>query len=204
MPCRGPTKLQWPATAFVTPCGSDDSRRGAKTPTPLAVIAERWWSTQAHRSHRGVAHGFPHPLVINDVVGDVRMTLESVRVKRITLNIDPVEARDLLERVPRACIAFTGDEGPQTEPVSVLFKEDRYLVGMLSSAASHPTAHTEVVLLVDDGVQFFDLRAIYVRGHVQLPREVHGLAGDFFWFEVQPTRTVAWDYARMREVDDES
>ena len=125
-------------------------------------------------------------------------------MKRITLNIDPVEARDLLERVPRACLAFVSDQGPQVELVPVLFKDDRYLVGMPSSAASHPTAHEEVVLLVDDGVLFFDLRAIYVRGHVQPLGSVEGLAGDFFWFAVQPTRTVAWDYARMREVDDES
>jgi hypothetical protein len=132
------------------------------------------------------------------------MTLEGVRVKRITLNVDLAEARDLLERVPRACVAFTSDEGPQVELVTVLFKDDRYLVGMPSSAASHLTVHQEVVLLVDDGVQFFDLRAIYVRGHVQPLGGMEGLAGDFFWFEVQPTRTVAWDYARIREIDDES
>jgi hypothetical protein len=148
--------------------------------------------------------GVPHAPVIKDVVGDVRMTVEGVRVKRITLNVDPVEARDLLERVPRACLAFAGDEGPQVEPVSVLFKDDRYLVGMPSSAASHPTVDEEVVLLVDDGVQFFDLRAIYVRGHVHPLGGVKYLSSDFFWFEVRPTRTVAWDYARIREVDDES
>ena len=125
-------------------------------------------------------------------------------MKRITLNVDPMEARDLLERVPRACVAFASDEGPQAEPVTVLVKDDRYLVGMPSSAASHLTADQEVVLLVDDGVHFFDLRAIYVRGHVQPLGEVEDLADDFFWFEVEPTRTVAWDYARIREVDDES
>jgi hypothetical protein len=148
--------------------------------------------------------GFLHTPVIKDVVGDVRMTLEGVRVKRITLNIDPVEARDLVERVPRACVAFASDEGPQVELVTVLFKDDRYLVGMPSSAASHLPTHEEVVLLVDDGVQFFDLRAFYVRGHAQPLAGVEGLDGDFFWFEVQPTRTVAWEYARIREVDDES
>lgn len=132
------------------------------------------------------------------------MTLEGVRATRISLNIDLVEARDLLERVPRACVAFASDEGPQAELVTVLFKDDRYLVGMPSSTASHLTVHQEVVLLVDDGVQFFDLRAIYVRGHVQPPSEVENLADDFFWFEVEPTRTVAWDYARIRDVDDES
>jgi hypothetical protein len=138
------------------------------------------------------------------VVGDVRTTFEGVRVKRITLNIDLVEARDLLERVPRACVAFAGDDGPQVEPVSLLFKDDRDLVGMPASAASHLTSDEEVVLLVDDGVLFFDLRAIYVRGHVQPPSGLEGMAGDHFWFEIEPTRTVAWDYGRIREVDDES
>jgi hypothetical protein len=148
--------------------------------------------------------GFRHAPVIKDVIGDVHMTVEGVRVKRITLNVDLVEARDLLERVPRACVAFTSDDGPRVEPVTLLFKDDRYLVGMPSSAASHLAVNEEVVLLVDDGVQFFDLRAIYVRGDVQPLGGVEGLGGDFFWFEVQPTRTVAWDYARMREVDNES
>jgi hypothetical protein len=124
-------------------------------------------------------------------------------LKRITLNVDPVEARDLLERVPRACVAFAGEEGPEAELATVLFRDDRYLVGMPPSTASHLTAHQEVVLLIDDGVQFFDLRAVYIRGHVQPQRGVEGLAAEFVWFDVQPTRTVAWDYARMREVDDE-
>jgi hypothetical protein len=134
------------------------------------------------------------------------MTLEGVRVKRTTLNVDLIEVRDLLERVPRACVAFTSDEGPQVEPVTVLVKDDRYLVGMPSRAASHLTIHQEVVLVVDDGSQFFDLRAIYLRGHVQPLDRSGDLPADFFWFEVQPTRTVAWDYARIREseADDES
>jgi hypothetical protein len=125
-------------------------------------------------------------------------------MKRITLSVDLMEARDLLERVPRACLAFASDEGPRVELVTVVFKEDRYFVGMPSGAANHLTAHQEVVLLIDDGVQFFDLRAIYVRGHVHPLGGVEGLADDSFWFAVQPTRSVAWDYARMREVDDES
>jgi hypothetical protein len=132
------------------------------------------------------------------------MTLEGVPVKRITLHVDPVEVRDLLERVPRACVAFAGDEGPHVDPVTLLCKDGRYLVGMSSSAASHPTLHEEVVLLVDDGCQFFDLRAMYVRGHMEPPGEMEHPAPDDFWFEVEPTRTVAWDYARIREVDDET
>ena len=132
------------------------------------------------------------------------MTLQDVRMTRITLNVDEVDARDLLECVPRACVAFITDGGPQAEPVTLLFKDDSYLIGMPSSAASHLTAGEEVVLVVDDGVQFFDLRAIYVRGHVQPLRELEDPKSNLFWFEVQPTRTVAWDYARIREVDYES
>ena len=125
-------------------------------------------------------------------------------MRRITLNVDLTEVHDLLERVPRACVAFAGEEGPRVEPVTVLCEEDRYLVCMPSGAANRPTAQQEVVLLIDDGVQFFDLRAIYLRGHVCPPGAVQGLTDDFFCFEVQPTRSVAWDYARLREVDDES
>jgi hypothetical protein len=125
-------------------------------------------------------------------------------MRRITLNVDPAEARDLLERVPRACVAFATDEGPRVEPVTVAFKDDRYLVGMPSCAARHLRDHGEVVLLVDDGVQFFDLRAIYVRGHARASGGKQDPAGEHFWFAVEPTRTVAWDYARIRAVDDES
>jgi hypothetical protein len=126
-------------------------------------------------------------------------------MKRITLNVDLAEVRDLLQRVPRACLAFTGDEGrPHVEPVTVAVEDDCYSVGMPAIAASHLSAHREVVLLIDDGVQFFDLRAIYLRGHVLPPGVVDGPVGDFSWFAVQPTRSVAWDYARMREADDEA
>lgn len=142
--------------------------------------------------------------VVTGVAGDDRMTLDGARVKRITLNIDLAEARDLLEHAPRACLAFASDEGPQAELVTVVFTDGRYLVAMPSSAASHPPVHQEVVLLVDEGVQFFDLRAVYVRGHAHPLGGVEGLAGDFVWLEVQPTRAVAWDYARIRETDHES
>jgi hypothetical protein len=148
--------------------------------------------------------GFLDLPVIKDVVGDLRMTFQRVRAKRITLNIDPMEARDLLERVPRACVSFASDDGPQAELVTVHFKDDRLLVGLPSTAAAHVNVHQEVVLLVDEGCQFFDLRAIYVRGHVQPPAGREGPACNVVWFTVDPTRIVAWDYAQMREVDCES
>ncbi len=131
------------------------------------------------------------------------MTTQDARVKRVTLNVDVTEVRDLREQVPRACVTFASDEGPQAEPVTVTFRDDRYLFGMPANAARHCTVGQEVVLVIDDGVQFFDLRAIYVRGHVQPLGRVKDLADDFCWFAIQPTRVVSWDYARMREAHDE-
>lgn len=137
-------------------------------------------------------------------VGDVRRAHEGARSERITLNVDVAEALDLLDRVPRACVAFAGEDGPHLEPVEMLYEGDRYLVGMHSSTARHPAVDEEVVLIVDDGIQFFDLRAVYVRGHARSPAGAEGLGGDGLWFEILPRRVVAWDYARIRQVDDET
>jgi hypothetical protein len=123
---------------------------------------------------------------------------------RITRNIEPGEALDLLERVPRACVAFARDQGPQAEPVAVTFKNGRYLVGMPSNGATPPAVGEEVVLLIDEGVQFFDLRAIYVRGLVEPLEGAESQSNDLSWFAVGPTKVAAWDYGRMREVEDGS
>jgi hypothetical protein len=124
-------------------------------------------------------------------------------MKRITRNIEPSEARDLLGYVPRACVAFAGDQGLQAEPVTVVFKNERYLVGMPSSRPIHPPASEEIVLLIDEGYHFFDLRAVYIRGRVE-PASEEDLPSGFSWFAVAPAKVVAWDYGRRRTVDAES
>lgn len=122
---------------------------------------------------------------------------------RVTRDIDPDSARDLLERVPRACIAFAADDGPAAQPIRLMWWDERYLIGIPVGAARLPSTGDEVVLLVDEGVYFFDLRAIYIRGRVE-PAEAPADAPDgHIWFEILPTRTVAWDYGMLREVDDE-
>lgn len=125
-------------------------------------------------------------------------------MKRISLNVDVAEASDLLRRVPRACVALADDGEPRVEPADVVFDHGRYLVGMQATVASHVTSGDEVVLLIDEGFHFFDLRAVYVRGHVALAGEGDGLPGDLCWFEITPTRSTAWNYARIRELDDEA
>ena len=124
-------------------------------------------------------------------------------MKQVTRDIDPKDAQDLLERVPRACIAFAADAGPISHAVVLVWQNDRYFVGMPEHQGQKPGLDDEVVLLVDEGVQFFDLRAIYVRGQVKPADAPTGGPAGQTWFELVPTKAVAWDYGRLREVDDE-
>jgi hypothetical protein len=122
---------------------------------------------------------------------------------RVTRNIDPQSARDLLERVPRACIVFTSDHGPQAQPVALLWRAQRYLVGIPAEATLQPAPGQEAVLLVDEGIHFFDLRALYIRGHIQPATSPADVPAGHAWFELLPLKTVAWDYGMLREVNDE-
>lgn len=124
-------------------------------------------------------------------------------MKRVTRDVEPMHNKDLLERVPRACIAFAGEQGLQAEPVALIWKDDRYLIGIPGHVSQMPQIEQEVVLLVDDGTHFFDLRAIYVRGHVQTAEVTSEMPADYRWYKVVPVKTVAWDYGMLREVKDE-
>lgn len=125
-------------------------------------------------------------------------------MKQVTRNIDPASARDLLERAPRACIAFATEHGPQSQPVTLMWRDDRYLVGIPEKAAQQPGPGQELVLLVDEGLYFFDLRAIYIRGHVQAVEAPREAPAGYTWVEVAPVKTVAWDYGMLHEVSDEN
>ncbi|MEP6985483.1 MAG: hypothetical protein ABI970_07790 [Chloroflexota bacterium] len=124
-------------------------------------------------------------------------------MKQITRNIDLNAGRDLLERVPRACIAFAHDNGPEAQPVAMVWHDNRYFVGLANTANHQLVSDQEVVLLVDEGVYFFDLRAIYIRGHVQPTQAPPDASNGYTWFDLLPLKTVAWDYGTLHEVDDE-
>jgi hypothetical protein len=124
-------------------------------------------------------------------------------MKRVTRNIDLWGARDLLERVPRACLCFASEQGPQAQPIVLVWHNSRYLAGIPQEADRKPGPGQEVVLLIDEGVHFFDLRAIYIRGRVKPAEAPRGAPVGRTWFEVVPLKTVAWDYGTLREVRDE-
>ncbi len=124
-------------------------------------------------------------------------------MKQVTRDVDPGSAQDLLERVPRACLSFASDHKPQAQPVGLLWHEGRYLASIPWNAEPQPISGQEVVLLVDEGIYYFDLRAIYIRGLVRPAEAPPGVPAGRTWFEVVSLKTVAWDYGALREVRDD-
>jgi hypothetical protein len=86
----------------------------------------------------------------------------------------------------------------------LLWQHGRYLVGLLADAGHQPGSGQEVVLLIDEGVRFFDLRALYIRGLLkQASAPSEAPAANCTWVEVVPLKTFAWDYGMLREVRDD-
>ncbi len=123
-------------------------------------------------------------------------------MKQVTRDIDPSQASDLLVRVPRACLSFASDAGPLVCPTRLLVQNGHYLIGIPENVDYQPHADQEAVLLVDEGVYYFDLRAVYIRGHVNQAHAHQGEAAGWIWYELEPQKTVAWDYGSLREVKD--
>ena len=124
-------------------------------------------------------------------------------LRPVTRDIDLAQARDLLERTPRAALALAGEHGALAQPVRLVVQGGRYWVGLAPRAGQRPSPGQEVVLLVDEGVHWFDLRAIYIRGHAQPAAAPAGAEESRDWFEVSPVKTRARDYGAMREAADE-
>ncbi|MGE5222016.1 MAG: hypothetical protein ACM3PY_06245 [Omnitrophica WOR_2 bacterium] len=124
-------------------------------------------------------------------------------MKQVTRDVDPGNAQDLLERVPRACLAFASENGPQIHPVGLIRHEGRYLVSIPDEAELQPASGQEVVLLVDEGIYYFDLRAMYIRGQTKPAVVPPSAPPGRVWLEVVPLKTVAWDYGKLREVRNE-
>jgi hypothetical protein len=117
----------------------------------------------------------------------------------VTNRIPFDEARDLLERPGRACVGFVVDGRPHIEAVDLRYQDGRFLVG-IGDDTPQPDGDAEVVLVVDEGVLFFDLRAVYVRGG---PRPIPPAGGGGrTWYDVDPVIVTCWDYGRLRSIDD--
>jgi len=124
-------------------------------------------------------------------------------MKRITNAVDPERMQDLLERVPRACMAFNNAGIVELEPVEFRLQEGRCWIGMSGESGPAPGPHETVKLLIDEGMYYFDMRGIWIRGRAVFSEECpEGGSPALNWFQLDPEKLVAWDFGAMRDVED--
>ena len=142
-----------------------------------------------------------HPIFIVCMFGWSRTTTgaqeyDTAAMKRVTRAVRPQDLHDLLERPPRATLAFVGAGAVQLAPVAFQYENGHYFVGLPPDV--EPPAG-RVKLLVDDGRWYFDLRGFWVRGTLAACQAPAGAKDGSAWFELIPQKTVAWHYGSMRE-----
>lgn len=119
--------------------------------------------------------------------------------RHVTRDVEPAAVRDLLEHPPRATVAFVDHGAVDLLPVSARCSADRHLF-RVAVAGAPDLENREVVLVIDDGQYWFELRGISVRGVAKridapAPGEADGVA----WYAIEPRRILAWDYGTIRE-----
>jgi len=114
----------------------------------------------------------------------------------ITPDVEADAVADLALSPPRAALAVTGDENIFVLPVNVTLEEpaDPASSARIVQApeGSPDLADRDVVVIADDGPQWFRLRSLMVRG---MAKAMGACA-----YRVVPKRIVAWDYGSLREV----
>ena len=117
---------------------------------------------------------------------------------RVTRDVDPAALRDLLEHPLRATIAFVRDGLPDALPVRTHF-DGSHRFAVAGGDAPALNGH-EVVLLVDDGSYWFQLRGVSARG-IARRAEPPGSASaaQLVWYTIETRRVLAWDYATVRQ-----
>lgn len=115
---------------------------------------------------------------------------------RVTRDVEPATLADLLGHPPRATIAFVRGDVVDVVPARAHFDGEHCRVGVDAGVAPDLVDH-EVVLVIDDGQYWFQLRGVSVRGRAMSApqRDAEGLV----WYDVAPRRVLAWDYGRVRE-----
>lgn len=116
--------------------------------------------------------------------------------RRVIRDVEPEALSDLRDRPPRASVAFSHHDAVDVLPARARFESGTYQFGV-SPGTSPDLTHREVVLVIDDGPYWFQLRGLSVRGvaeRLQVPG-TDGLA----WYAIAPRRVLAWDYGAIRE-----
>lgn len=119
--------------------------------------------------------------------------------KHVTRDVAVSAVRDLLKHPPRATVAFVNGDAVDLLPARFHFSADTHCFGVLPDAGPE-LENREVVLVIDDGPYWFELRGISVRGtatRVEPPKKAP--PRDLVWYAITPRRVLAWDYGSIRE-----
>lgn len=130
------------------------------------------------------------------------MTSEAGRsaAPRVTRDVEPSALTDLLEHPPRATVAFVDRDEADVLPVWARVRADTYWFGVRPEVGTD-FENREVVLVIDDGPYWFELRAISVRGLARrIDQAEPGERDALAWYAIQTRRILAWDYGAIREV----
>lgn len=117
--------------------------------------------------------------------------------RRVTQRVSLGDVEDLLTRPARAAIAYTGSDGPECLPV-VVSTDGGMRIGVHPDHYPADGLPDRLVLLVDDGGYWFELRAAVWRGAVEPDADRTGEA-DLVWLRFEPRRFAAWDYGQLHE-----
>lgn len=118
--------------------------------------------------------------------------------KRVTRDVETAAVRDLLDRAPRATLAFVEADEVEILPVRAGMSEGLHIFAV-PIADAPDLRNREVVLVRDDGPYWFQLRGITARGIARrgvTPIEPSGQ--HLIWYSIEPRRVLAWDYGSLR------
>ena len=117
----------------------------------------------------------------------------------VTRDVEPSAVRDLFEDPPRATVAFVEREAVDLVPVQACYRGGTHVFGVVPDGTPD-LHHREVLLVLDAGAYWFELRGVSVRGvaeRVEWPGA--GSSERLVWYAVTPGRVLAWDYDTIHE-----
>ncbi len=133
-------------------------------------------------------------------MSDRRDEARQPAAKRVSRDVSPAALGDLLERPPRAAVAFVEGDEVEVLPARARFGFREGVHTFAVRAEDAPVLEgREVVLTRDDGPYWFELRAITVRGvatRASAPSGDHGRG--LVWYAIDARRVIAWDYGTLR------
>jgi hypothetical protein len=122
-------------------------------------------------------------------------------VSRVTQRVEPEPLIAALAAGGRAAIAFARDGALELLPVR--HRRDgggRHWLGIAREDAPPAAGLGPVVLVLDAGRAWFELRAVTWRGHAHAPVGNPPEPDDeLAWLVFEPSGVIAWDYGQLRE-----